>query len=1438
MPSLLDRAALRASAALSISTAVSTGATGAATPGPADPPLKLPPLGNPLPVLGVVQAPNKLGFTLNGAPVWTIDASRLAGTPKLTVKLLPDGTTKATLEGARLPGTQVPADFILTIGKKGPLGTPGDITFTFGGFHAQVILEEWLSGQRAMQSQVTLGQDICPLGVGSKMAVTGQARARFFPDWRMELGGSSIQSITGLGPALTSNDLTMRLMQPTEASFSVHPKPKRTMLTATVGTGVWHLKPAAMHLTIGDLTVADGLFSQIDIEAGEGAAGDTARELRATSTRTDGLQFAAAGPGITDLDGNPLTLALVHPVYAIAFDPTPDHSAGDETFLTARFSPTPVWLASEGFALQVGDAQFAPPFEVDTVKGIITSVQCKPALLLASAPVPSSISGEVTGSAPLPLFSGALLPFLDAPGTPPGWGIVTGVGVPGRRRISLPDIAIAVVRREDLLSLFFLFFNMALEAGGGNAPQFVQKDATQPSYLVVGFDSPQNIGEQAFLEGADDGKGNVIGEEDPGSALFLLPAKALAAGPSRLAFRLNAGAKPLALTLENLLDWVVFEQNVAPVAQLADVNQPGAVAPPPPASPAIREPQLTETAIEAPWHLILSPNYSGAWAHSQAAVTLNERTEVWHTRLAVRRPRGHGFVADESIPRRVRAIWSPDYTPGTPPNHVPPPNNAGATTPAQPFRMSLDPNDRDQIVRLSSDPTMFFAAGAPIRYVPVSIAANKLYLSTVGAWMDTLGNWGDSGLPPGFSLLQWRHLAAMARDNYVRVVNAGFLLPFGNRAALVKITERKLQSIKNGQTTAFLRQRFFVIVKEPVKSFAGLTAAQQRALPYRSIRITTLVTPNCVPETFPAAGGRYSFFPVAGFGTFRFHIIATDWEGRTSEFSAPLYFVERGGDYGHAISQYNASVAGSLDLSGQSISFAAAGTPGDTAQHTQILRMSAQPPAPPSNDDPFFARMESADIVVPAIGQVTGGDGKMKVKFYPPYATSGMNVGEVYLQNAAATPLGVGFNGKQSGGVATPNLRVSGLSRKFGTVSGDTPDKVATGNHDPADIFKDVGAKLFGVIDIKDLIDAVAGTVNAVPQLTTTRSGTDITTTLLVNPKVKPNYSDPSGFLNLSFSGDLNSDFLLRAQFVTHAGGVPDVSIHGELNNFTLSLAKVIGITINKIRFDAAHGQKIVVSVEMPDTGDDGPLMFLGDLSFLNELRKFIPSDGFSDPPSLDVTADGITAGYSLPIPSIGVGVFSIENIKLSAALTLPFFTPNPIRFRFAFSEREHPFLISVSLLGGGGFFGLTVGPDGVEILEASLEVGANVSISVVVASGNVHIMAGVYLKFDFSERVLTAYGVLARGRVAGRAGTDFGLGGVLPGVHLLQRLVRVQDRGRGDRNDRSSRAVFQRLGIGDSAARVCRSGTFVRGPDLVPRTGTTIAIRLRQPRSHGGEGK
>jgi hypothetical protein len=127
------------------------------------------------------------------------------------------------------------------------------------------------------------------------------------------------------------------------------------------------------------------------------------------------------------------------------------------------------------------------------------------------------------------------------------------------------------------------------------------------------------------------------------------------------------------------------------------------------------------------------------------------------------------------------------------------------------------------------------------------------------------------------------------------------------------------------------------------------------------------------------------------------------------------------------------------------------------------------------------------------------------------------------------------------------------------------------------------------------------------------------------------------------------------------------------------------------------------------------------------------------------VTPQGVTVGYTLAIPSVGVGVFSVENIGLGAALELSFIG-DPVRFRFNFSERQHPFLVSVSLFGGGGFFGIALGPDGIEMLEASIEFGANVSIDLVVASANVHIMAGIYLKLDFATKHSQLTGYLRAG--------------------------------------------------------------------------------------------
>ena len=960
-----------------------SGVQAAPTPLPQPPPIGITP-----PKLGVVQGPGTITFTLNGVPRWVIDVNRFAGTPTLTTKTRPTGETVVTLAGARLPGTQLPADFVLTVGKTGPLGTRGDFKFTLGGFSAHVVLERWLSGSAFLQSPVTLSGDICPLGVVSKLAFSANGEARFSPNWLMQIGGPGVATISGLGPPMPSDSLSLKVLSPTDPSISTHPKAKRTLMTLPAGAHTWSLTPAVTNLPIGNLTAAPGLFNTISIEAGEGPAGDTARELLAASSSASGLTLAVAG-GMTDQDAHPFALALASPAYAIAFDASADHSQGDQTFLTARFAPAPVWLVADGFALLVGDSPASPGFEVDTLKGSVTSLRCTPALIAAAAPLDSA-PGSNLAAEPMELIN-VVLPFVTAPGATPGWGIVAGPEVPGQRRISLPDFSVSILRREDLLALDFTFFNLALEAGGGNPPQLVCKDQSQPSFLVAQFDSPQNIAEQAYLEAFTDTPGHTqppggnpqtLAEEKPGSSpAFPAIAQTRAAGPSRLAFRFPAGTDALPYSIDGLLSWVNLEQSVVPVAQAPDPNQTGVPEPPPiKPVPKIRQPGSTETAIEAPWRLFLSPNYSGAWAHSSQPVTLTNRTELWHTRLAVRKQQEGGFAADETIPRRVRAVWSPDYTPGVIPQHPVPPFNS---VPA-PFRMSLDPDDRDQIVRLSSDFTMSQGAAAPRPYVPISIPADKLYLTSLGAWIDVFGDWPEPLPYSGdaiFSVEQWQHRGTMARDNYVRVVYAGFLLPFGNDASLVKVTERKLQAIDNGPTTAYLRQRFFIIVRQPTITYGSLTGAQQRHLPYQSITITTLVTPDVVPAVDGA--GRYSFFPTTGPNTFLFHIIGTDWEGQTSEFSTPLYFVERGGDFVNAVKVYNTSGTGTRNLSGQKVAFAQPNKPGDTALQTSTMTFSAQPAAPPPTAiAPFFPQMEAADVIVPSIQQLTGGSGAMSIQYF------------------------------------------------------------------------------------------------------------------------------------------------------------------------------------------------------------------------------------------------------------------------------------------------------------------------------------------------------------------------------------------------------------------------------------------------------------------------
>jgi len=210
----------------------------------------------------------------------------------------------------------------------------------------------------------------------------------------------------------------------------------------------------------------------------------------------------------------------------------------------------------------------------------------------------------------------------------------------------------------------------------------------------------------------------------------------------------------------------------------------------------------------------------------------------------------------------------------------------------------------------------------------------------------------------------------------------------------------------------------------------------------------------------------------------------------------------------------------------------------------------------------------------------------------------------------------------------------------------------------------------------------------------------------------------------------------VEAKVKKNGSSSPGISVYCGLKHFDLVMiapASFLELNFEKIEFSVDTAAKMDVDVLLSD------IKFVGPLSFVETLRDLIPLDGFSDPPYLDITPQGIDAGFDIALPSITCGVLNISNLSLGAGFTVPFIG-QPLSVRFNFCRRDQPFLLTVYIFGGGGFFGVTIDPSGVQILEASFEFGAAFSIDFGVASGGVHVMAGIYYRMEGDAASLTGY--------------------------------------------------------------------------------------------------
>jgi hypothetical protein len=609
------------------------------------------------------------------------------------------------------------------------------------------------------------------------------------------------------------------------------------------------------------------------------------------------------------------------------------------------------------------------------------------------------------------------------------------------------------------------------------------------------------------------------------------PVGAQMAGPSRIAFVVPSGTT-VPYTLSGLLDACTKLQlnvpaNALPalddtltttstpatatdaetaIANLAKVSTvrgktdatsdatPPADTFPPSSTPAPAAPKKSQTSIELPYRVMVSPSSNLRFAHSSTPYQASSTTltELWTTRLA--RATSSGPPDDTArVPVSARAVWSPDWpTPATDPVSNP----------------TFPPNLRAALVSQTSD---FSAATSTQPTIPFH--ARRLVLSSRGGSLDAFADFptpiGGTTAP---TLLNWQHRASYGRDNYVRVEQSGMLFPWGHAASLVLISNRKFLANANsvgGARTAYLWQKAFLIIRQPVVDYLTPSKFNTYAEVYTSSGLSNwafkqirILTPSTPPLDAPPSP-LTRFWPTINGGTaFRFSAQFVDLEDNVSTTELAAIWLpdpNSSTDVDASVTDFSAATSvdagvprNTCDFRRQRVAYVppATGTTGTTAHETQIMTFYGQDMG---ESFPLFVPfIKKTQVNIPAVRQFSGKDEPITLEYAKTYLTNGFqsaNKGEVYLSatDSTASHIDFGSQSQKGGGFLTPSMAIIGMSRAAGPISGSTATDIKTqmdafgtnGGNDPTQLFVSAlsKAKLFGVFSLGQLFGNATGTI-------------------------------------------------------------------------------------------------------------------------------------------------------------------------------------------------------------------------------------------------------------------------------------------------------------------------------------------------------------------------
>ncbi|MBM3855357.1 MAG: twin-arginine translocation signal domain-containing protein, partial [Verrucomicrobia bacterium] len=375
---------------------------------------------------------------------------------------------------------------------------------------------------------------------------------------------------------------------------------------------------------------------------------------------------------------------------------------------------------------------------------------------------------------------------------PASWSRAAENGVP-----RLPDAQLILLRDRDLLHLRVRTFGLWSSVTGSGVRTLSAKPprgatATPTQWVIVDF-PPQHTTEHFYVPPRDDQEDDAIARELP------LPITAALSGPSRLVFELgpDGPGKEMrdALVGQNLkisyfLAWLArYSHYAASSRDIFDAPIPDL--------------PWNCTSLELPGGLFLSPDpaHPQSWRHRVRAARVNAPNELWHTTLALSAPRpligpvlsnASWVKSDRNEGEGLKKLLLSPVVPKSAQPH--------GVLNATGFRAT--PIDQDD-PKTKLQPPLSFADREKLtsqakKKIGV-LRAEHLSLTARGATaalhyrmdiadLDIFTGNRSVGLN---IILEWLHVMILGRDQYVRVVCPGFLLPFQHRAVLVKIGERK-----------------------------------------------------------------------------------------------------------------------------------------------------------------------------------------------------------------------------------------------------------------------------------------------------------------------------------------------------------------------------------------------------------------------------------------------------------------------------------------------------------------------------------------------------------------------------------------------------------------------------------------------------------------------